>query len=281
VLSSLKNLFASKNSTKPNSTLHLEALEDRCLMTASIDLVGSTLHIEGHDNAAYGEIVHVNIVTNNNDNPYDDRVLATLSSPDGSDVGSYYLWKLSNGQWVKNVADIEYHAHAGNDAFYNHTAITSWAYGDQGDDHLVGGSFADVLNGGAGDDWLEGSAGGDLLNGGDGNDSLYGGDGNDLLYGGLGDDLLFGGLGNDHLDAGAGNDILMGDDGSDRLFGGDGNDRLDGGFDGDTDELNGGAGLDTFVIHKRRFDSPFFPQENDTITDGTFFERNSFLEVYH
>src|SRR5688500_6200234 len=69
VLSFLKNLFASKP-FKPTSSLKVEALEDRCLMTASIDLVGSTLKIEGHDNAAYGELVHVNIVTNNNENPY-------------------------------------------------------------------------------------------------------------------------------------------------------------------------------------------------------------------
>ena len=90
-------------------------------------------------------------------------------------------------------------------------------YGDDGDDLLQAGPFANLLYGGAGGDTLTGNLGRDALYGGDGADLLDGGDRGDLLDGGAGDDLLAGG---------AGNDTFLGSDGNDALDGGDGTDLL-------------------------------------------------------
>jgi Ca2+-binding RTX toxin-like protein len=115
------------------------------------------------------------------------------------------------------VRQIVFHGGGGDDTFVNNTAIPCVAYGDDGDDTLVGGSGNDLLVGGAG------------------NDVLYGAAGNDFLYGGAGDDRLFGGKGVDVLYGQAGNDYLTGahplnpsdQDGSpDRLYGGPGNDTF-------------------------------------------------------
>jgi len=53
--------------------------------------------------------------------------------------------------------------------------------------------------------------------------------------------------GDDYLIGGAGNDQLWGGEGRDKLHGMDGDDLLNGGGDDETtDDLWGGAGLDTF-----------------------------------
>ncbi len=62
--------------------------------------------------------------------------------------------------------------------------------GTNGDDLLIGSSFADTIYG---------------L---DGDDLLHGGAGNDFIYGGMDDDVLVGGAGADRLDGGAGIDIV-------------------------------------------------------------------------
>ena len=103
--------------------------------------------------------------------------------------------------------------------------------GGDGDDHLEGYKNFDTLRGGAGDDILIGDTGSDnssadLLRGDDGNDQLYGRAGDDTLQGGAGNDALFGGRGNDSLEGGAGDDDLAGNAGSDQLVGGAGNDDV-------------------------------------------------------
>jgi Ca2+-binding RTX toxin-like protein len=80
----------------------------------------------------------------------------------------------------------------------------------------------------------------------DGQFSIGGGQGNDTLIGGEGADNLRGGNGNDHIFGRSGADSLTGGDGTDHLYGGLGNDTLYGGY-GFQDQLNGGAGADTFV----------------------------------
>jgi Ca2+-binding RTX toxin-like protein len=92
--------------------------------------------------------------------------------------------------------------------------------GDAGNDHLTGGSGADVLMGGSGDDTLRGNDGDDILLGGDGGDDLDGGEGNDVLSGGDGDDNLNGDRGLDILIGGSGKDDLKGGNGDDLLIGG-------------------------------------------------------------
>ncbi|MEH2249962.1 calcium-binding protein [Nostoc sp.] len=85
---------------------------------------------------------------------------------------------------------------------------------------LFGNSNNNTLNSGAGNDTLDGNFGNDILNGGDGNDSLQGGPGNDLLNGGSGNDILIGVFPGSPLPPGL----------------------------GETDNLIGGAGADTFVL---------------------------------
>ncbi|HEY0026618.1 MAG TPA: hypothetical protein VGC35_01995 [Allosphingosinicella sp.] len=140
--------------------------------------------------------------------------------------------------------------------------------GGEGNDRLEGHYGFDTLLGGAGNDLIDGGSFGDLLQGEDGDDILYGAGDADTLEGGAGRDTLYGdqslfGTGNaispssnaDVLKGGEGNDILYGDWGDDQLFGqagtdtldgGAGNDLLDGGVDGDV--MTGGAGDDTYLI---------------------------------
>lgn len=120
------------------------------------------------------------------------------------------------------------------------TNIPIFAFGDAGDDSLVGGRGADELRGGDGEDQLFGNAGNDLMNGGNDNDMLDGGAGNDGLAGFAGDDLLNGGVGTDTLVGGEGEDILNGGAGRDICLGGDDDDQVNGGADIDT--LAGGSG---------------------------------------
>lgn len=139
----------------------------------------------------------------------------------------------------------------------NEVSSSSFAFGTDGDDVILGTPGDDVIYGGAGrdlicgmggDDKIYGEAGGDRINGGDGDDTLYGNDGwdkltgaagNDTITGGQGDDQLFGGGDNDTLDGGIGNDLILGYDGDDVITGGDGKDLING-QNGD-DMIDGGA----------------------------------------
>ncbi len=78
-----------------------------------------------------------------------------------------------------------------------------------------------VAYGNGGNDTLIGAGGNDTLDGGDGNDTLYGGDGNDQIFGGDGNDQIFGGDGNDIIDGGSGPN-----DGQDYIVGGAGDDTI-------------------------------------------------------
>lgn len=145
-------------------------------------------------------------------------------------------------------------------------ATGTWFFGNNGHDHVTGGSLADLIDGGNGHDTLLGGGGADNLNGGSGNgrDSLDGGAGDDTLSGGNGRDTLLGGSGNDSLDGGKSNDSLDGGDDDDLLdgghnhdllLGGSGDDTLDGGSHHDTltggtgdDVMTGGSGKDVFAF---------------------------------
>jgi Ca2+-binding RTX toxin-like protein/pectate lyase len=158
--------------------------------------------------------------------------------------------------------DFELHGGAGNDTLQLPASLTplvgisvdtNSAFGDAGDDSIVGGNAAETLDGGSGNDTVSGNDGDDSLFGGDGIDLLNGGGDQDVLDGGAGDDRLLGGgsndslfgaAGNDELIGNSGNDFLDGSNGQDTLDAGDGNDLLLGGSDGDI--LVGGAGNDRF-----------------------------------
>lgn len=162
------------------------------------------------------------------------------------------------------------------------TGMAERAFGNEGNNLLVGNALANDLRGGAGHDVLQGGAGDDTLQGDAGNDHLIGGDGagdwvsfanlsdfgqnvvvnltnggaweaggSDLLQSiehvltGAGHDQLFGNAVANYLSAGSGFDILWGEAGADTLDGGEHDDTLDGGADGDL--LIGGVGRDTIM----------------------------------
>ncbi len=118
------------------------------------------------------------------------------------------------------------------------TSIPIFAFGDAGDDTLVGGRGADSLQGGGDNDMLAGNSGADDLHGGDGTDNIDGGTGRDFVAGDDGDDVIRGGADQDTLEGNDGEDIIRGDGGDDCIRGGDGNDELFG--DAGNDLMNGG-----------------------------------------
>lgn len=117
----------------------------------------------------------------------------------------------ANGQsygGYQNVTDLRFFGGAGDDRFVNDTGFISHAFGDGGNDTLVGGGNYDYLVGGTNHDRLLGRGGNDTLEGLGGFDTLNGGAGMDYLYGGADDDVLVtidGGT-TDYADGGGGND---------------------------------------------------------------------------
>ncbi len=152
-------------------------------------------------------------------------------------------------------------------------------YGQDGNDTLTGGQFADYLEGGDGDDSLVGGKGLDTLRGGGGGDKLFGGDNADLLHGGkgkdeldgdAGDDALFGGAGSDILRGGADNDFLfdVGDAEQNSLRGGSGSDYLEVKGGTGASILDGGIGNDQLLGSKEANNILSGGKGNDSIAGG-------------
>jgi Ca2+-binding RTX toxin-like protein len=117
----------------------------------------------------------------------------------------------------------------------NDTGRRLQAYGDDGNDKILGGGSQDSLYGGAGNDWLEGRGSVDTVLGGDGDDRMWGGEGNDYMTGELGIDEVHGESGNDWLTT---------PDNRDRLLGSFGNDTIR-----SSAFVDGGWGDDVIVVH--------------------------------
>src|SRR5262245_61248302 len=272
-------------------TLRLEALEGRALCAVNVSTDDDHLYINGTD--GNDDVV----LSWNYDAPSPDDVIFTVKDH-GQVVAQE---KFATHNWYYQTDDyrtnIVFHGKKGNDAFRvegnelpgyispdgNPHPSSITAYGDEGDDYLVGSLQNDTLYGGSGNDTLIGGAGRDELHGGSGNDVLFGdvlptdppitlgNYGDDLLYGDGGDDYLYGSKGVDFLEGGLGNDGLFGEEGADQLFGDispatyatnplmyapqlplGGKDFLDGGWDDDllvgganNDKLYGREGKDT------------------------------------
>ena len=188
----------------------------------------------------------------------------------------------------------------GDDYFENRTSISSIAFGQVGNDTLIGGSGADrlfgntqddIIRGNGGDDFLVAGIGNDVVNGGDGDDRILGihdintlnGDaGNDTIFGGLDEDTISGGDGDDTLVGNSGNDTISGGNGNDLVFGGGGNDNIlgDAGDDiiygqADDDEISGGSG-DDIVGGNDGNDQLFGEQGNDRIVGGGGIDQANF-----
>lgn len=179
---------------------------------------------------------------------------------------------------IADVAHIRFVGLAGDDRFENQSSVRSFAYGQAGNDTLIGGSGDDRLIGNNGNDQISGGDGNDYLvagidndlilagsgndtvlgidgtneiNGGAGNDTLYGGEGDDTIVDSAGSNLIAGSLGNDEIQGGTGADRIFAGPGNDRVFAGDGNDFVYGQSGNDTivgnagaDVLNGNDGND-------------------------------------
>lgn len=179
---------------RPESHLHVESLEGRLVLAASVGLDRfGTLRITGSQS--------------------DDSVAVSVQR---SKVVVTQTAAAAKVFALGRVRSIAFSGLAGNDAFTNNTAIRCVAEGGAGNDVLRGGANRDVLRGGDDADTLFGNGQDDTLDGGTGDDSLFGGVGHDTLAGNTGNDDLFGQAGDDSLD---------GDEGDDRLFGGLGEDE--------------------------------------------------------
>jgi Ca2+-binding RTX toxin-like protein len=224
------NMFGRKSQLASNHTrpAFVEALETRRLLSAapvepSAEISGGELRVVGTKGA--------------------DVIVVSLNETDatkvdvnvnGTVLGSFLLSDVTSGR-------VEVHAGKGDDSVrvdesFGLVPLSLVAFGEQGNDTLVGGSANDELHGDQG------------------SDTLYGNDGNDTLEGDQGKDMLAGGFGDDDLGGDNGCDTLYGEGGADKLRGGNGKDLLDGGDDNDdldgergSDSLTGGLGVDSFA----------------------------------
>ena len=197
--------------------LGFEALENRRLMAADIQLSDGVLMIEG---TQYDDVVHLDYSFTDLKTPFGDWKVPSLSVEhryQGASRTASATVNEATFLWPHLIDKIVFDALGGDDQFYNNTSIES---------QVSGGSGNDLLVGGYGDDQFFGINGNDVLRGRGGNDELYGGMGNDYLYGGSGNDYLSGQWGSDRLDGEMGNDTLRGGAGADFLIGGLGSDLL-------------------------------------------------------
>lgn len=162
----------------------IESLEDRRLMSASVQLHDGLLVIVGTDGA---DLVSVQ--------REDQEILVHL-----------------NGQTTRfrreDVTEIKVRAMDGDDEINigSSVKIDARIWGGGGDDEIVCGSGNDTVQGDAGDDWIIGRNGDDLLFGGRGQDRINGRRGRDYLHGGADDDRLRDIRGRNVFHGGAGRD---------------------------------------------------------------------------
>jgi Ca2+-binding RTX toxin-like protein len=203
----------------PSFSTHVESLESRCLMTASVgfqldQLNGGTVMIQG---TSQNDDITVELRYNSRNDPNyfgfaNDQLVV---KQDGNVISQTFINADVNLPGTSYINKIEFHGGNGNDTFHNDTMLALKAWGDAGNDVIYGGGGNDILYGGHGNDRLYGGAGHDDLYGEAGHDRLEGGEGSDYLYGGDGNDYLYGGMDNDNLDGGNGHDYLYGGGGSD------------------------------------------------------------------
>ncbi len=242
--------------------LMIEKLEDRQMLSVSVDIVDRVLTIQG-DGAddtillsenhktiwVYADSMAESIVYDKaesrirsvvvNGGGGDDTIVAnrmfkavTINGNAGNDriFGGLNADTLDGGD--------------GNDIIYGNSGLDI-IFGRNGDDTLVGGLGNDTIEGGADNDFIVGGNGDDDLSGDAGDDFVLGSGGQDTIRGGIGNDRLAGNNGNDLIEGGRGNDILTGDGNDDVLFGEEGDDRVIGGSGNDL--AQGGAGDDVIV----------------------------------
>jgi Ca2+-binding RTX toxin-like protein len=186
------------------STSHLDALESRCLLSATLDASGK-LTITGTENRDFivvraardGKLV----VDRRTFVPGTSSARPTIQTEHKTFTASAVKSILVNALGGSDVVSVS-------GAPFHTLSIPSTVNGGAGNDKILGGNAADELNGGDGSDAIYAGGGNDTVNGNAGNDWLAGGRGNDLINGGDGRDRIFGGAGADSLNGNAGNDYI-------------------------------------------------------------------------
>jgi len=154
----------------------------------------------------------------------------------------------------------------GDDFFENQTAIPARAFGQAGNDTLIGGSGADRLVGNTDDDIIRGNGGDDVLIAGNGDDIVDAGAGNDRVLGIMGFNTIEGGTGDDSIFGGNDTDVITDVSGTNNLVGSAGDDSIQGGTGNDS--IFGGPGDDT--IRGQGGDDRIFAQAgNDFVSGGS------------
>jgi hypothetical protein len=180
-------------------SLDPEFLEDRVTPTVSVNIVGSTMRVEGDDEANTIVIEY----TKANGLAVRGVADAFIAVP----IDRIEVYGHGGDDWIEFICDLD------SPKLKFHVLLS----GGDGNDTIIGSLRSETLVGGDGDDVLDGGAGNDQLFGGKGNDTLIGGEGSDYLQGGDGDDFLWGGDGADYLDGGDGQDAFQGGPGRDRF----------------------------------------------------------------
>jgi Ca2+-binding RTX toxin-like protein len=187
------------------SVFHVEAIEARRMLAASVTLSGGVLTVTGTESADVIE--------------FDLRSATQLKV----EVGS-----LEQKVDYSKVTKIVVNALGGNDVveFNQRNPITVGVEvsAGTGNDTVEATAGRDTLYGGGGNDFLDGREGSDSIFGENGNDKLEGKGGNDSLYGGNGDDYIQGQAGDDLIRGNAGHDDIIGGSGRNRIRGNGGND---------------------------------------------------------
>ena len=180
--------------------MHLESLENRRLLSASLNATSGLLTITGTDNPD-----HIAAFK------FDGKLIVsetTFVPKTSTKPASVLSHKTSFA--LSSVKSILVNAGGGNDSaslagFWGAwLSIPSTINGGAGNDWLVGGNGADSISGNAGNDHIEGRGGADILHGNDGRDYLVGGAGADQIYGDAGNDFInaLDGSGTDKVDGG-------------------------------------------------------------------------------
>ncbi len=167
----------------PKTTLGVESLEAREVPSVTATSVAYS--------SAFGT-QQINIVGNGNaSNVTITRANNTITVKDTTNG-------FTQSRSATGIQAIVFHGGAGNDTVrLSDARLSLRAYGNGGNDTLIGSEKNDLLDGGEGNDTLYGYGGNDKLLGRGGVDKLYGGNGDDYLNGGAGADTISGGAGTD------------------------------------------------------------------------------------
>ncbi len=142
--------------------ISVEILEGRTLLSASVDLKGTTLVIQGGGENAKVTVENTGAGKDGVMDTADDVLTVTVEGQDPEVIDP------SDGKGKKGgkVERIIFTGTGGDDCFTNNTNINSKADGGKGNDSLIGGGGEDRLDGEQGDDTVDGREGKDTLIGG-------------------------------------------------------------------------------------------------------------------